>query len=237
MSEKPNAVVVTGAAGDLGRSLCDSFLADGIVVYAADRVTVPARPRLEAVVLDVTDRAAAVALARRAGKEARLSAWINCAGVFVACPVLEATDEDWQRIIGVNLTGTFHGCAAALPVLAEAGGGRIVNIGSISGQVGGAGAHPAYGASKAGVHALTKTYALEGARFGVLCNAVAPGLLAGGMARGFSDAQQDKLARATPLRRLGTMAEITRVIRFLADPGNSYMTGVVVPVNGGAFMP
>ena len=99
------------------------------------------------------------------------------------------------------------------------------------------GAHPAYGASKAGVHALTKTYALEGARVGVLCNAVAPGLLAGGMVREFSDTQREKLARATPLRRLGSMTEITRVIRFLADPANTYMTGAILPVNGGAFMP
>lgn len=135
------------------------------------------------------------------------------------------------------MTGTFYGCAAALPILAAAGGGRIVNVGSISGQVGGTGVHPAYGASKAGVHALTKTYALEGARFGVLCNAVAPGLLDAGMAREFTDSQQEKLARATPLRRLGTMAEVTRVIRFLADPSNTYMTGAIVPVNGGAYMP
>lgn len=237
MTKSQRAVVITGAAGDLGRALCDSFLADGFIVYAADRVPVPSRPDLEAVTLDVTDRPAVNALAERAGREARLEAWINGAGTFLACPVLEAGTDDWQRIISVNLTGTFYGCAAALPVLAAAGGGRIVNIGSISGQVGGVGAHPAYGASKAGVHALTKTYALEGARSGVLCNAVAPGLLAGGMAREFSDSQQDKLARSTPLRRLGTMAEITRVIRFLADPANTYMTGAIFPVNGGAFMP
>ena len=237
MTDASRAVVITGAAGDLGRALCDSFLADGFTVYAADRVAMPARPGLEAVTLDVTDRAAVIALADRAGREKKLQAWINGAGAFRACPVQEASAEDWQRIIAVNLTGTFYGCAAALPVLAAAGGGRIVNIGSISGQVGGVGAHPAYGASKAGVHALTKTYALEGARYGVLCNAVAPGLLAGGMLREFSDAQREKLARAAPLRRLGSMEEITHVIRFLADPDNSYMTGAIVPVNGGAFMP
>ena len=166
-----------------------------------------------------------------------IEVWINGAGVFVACPVLQATAADWQHVIAVNLTGTFNGCAAALPVLAAAGGGRIVNIGSISGQVGGVGAHPAYGASKAGVHALTKTYALEGARFGVLCNAVAPGLLDGGMGRAFSVHQQEKLARAAPLRRLGNMVEITHVVRFLADPANTYMTGAILPVNGGALMP
>jgi NAD(P)-dependent dehydrogenase (short-subunit alcohol dehydrogenase family) len=237
MTGASRAVVITGAAGDLGRALCDSFLADGYTVYAADRAASAPRPGLEPVTLDVTDRAAVIALAQRAGRERKLQAWINGAGAFVACPVQEASAEDWQRIIAVNLTGTFYGCAAALPVLAAAGGGRIVNIGSISGQVGGVGAHPAYGASKAGVHALTKTYAGEGARYGVLCNAVAPGLLAGGMLREFNETQREKLARAAPLRRLGTMAEITYVIRFLADPANSYMTGAIVPVNGGAFMP
>jgi NAD(P)-dependent dehydrogenase (short-subunit alcohol dehydrogenase family) len=237
MTDTSRAVVITGAAGDLGRTLCDSFLAGGFVVYGADRVAMSPRQGLVAVTLDVTDRAATIALAERAGRESRLEAWINGAGAFLACPVLEADTEDWHRIIDVNLTGTFYGCAAALPVLAAAGGGRIVNIGSISGQVGGVGAHPAYGASKAGVHALTKTYALEGARFGVLCNAVAPGLLAGGMVREFSDTQREKLARAAPLRRLGTMTEITHVIRFLANPANTYMTGAVLPVNGGAYMP
>ena len=110
-------------------------------------------------------------------------------------------------------------------------------FGSISGQVGGIAAHPAYGASKAGVHALTKTYALEGARHGVLCNAVAPGMLAGSMAGEFGEAQLEKLARAAPLRRLGRMEEIARVIRFLCDPTNTFMTGAIVPVNGGALMP
>lgn len=237
MTCKPRAVVITGAAGDVGRALCDSYLADGVIVYAADMVPVTPRPDLEVISLDVTDRAAMVGLAERAGEETQLDAWINGAGAFVACPVLTAEVADWERIIAVNLTGTFNGCSAALPVLAAGGGGRIVNIGSISGQIGGIGAHPAYGASKAGVHALTKIYALEGARFGVLCNAVAPGLLAAGMVREFNETQQDKLTRATPLRRLGTMAEIARVIRFLADSNNSYMTGAIIPVNGGAYMP
>lgn len=237
MTDKPVGVVITGAAGDLGHALCDSFLADGFAVYAADLATVAPRPGLVPIRVDVTDREAVMALAERAGREVRLQAWINGAGIFVVCRVSEARLEDWERIIAINLTGTFIGCAAALPVLAASGGGRIVNVGSISGQVGGVGAHPAYGASKAGVHALTKTYALEGAHFGVLCNAVAPGLLAGGMGREFAPNQQDKLARANPLRRLGKMEEVVRVIRFLADSENTYMTGAIVPVNGGALMP
>lgn len=237
MSVAAMGVVITGAAGDLGRALCASFLASGFTVFAADVNPSPAEGRLVPVRLDVTDAAAVADLAARAGRESRLWAWINAAGIFLAGPVASADIEGWRRIIAVNLTGTFNGCAAALPVLIAAGGGRIVNIGSISGQLGGIGVHPAYGASKAGVHALTKTYALEGGRHGVLCNAVAPGLLEGSMSSGFSDNQRAKMANAAPLRRLGRMEEIARVVHFLTDPENSYMNGAIVPVNGGAYMP
>lgn len=97
--------------------------------------------------------------------------------------------------------------------------------------------HPAYGASKAGVHALTKTYASEGARHGVLCNAVAPGLLEGTMSRAFGEVAREKLVRSAPLRRLGRVEEVVRVIRLLTDPETGYMNGAIVPVNGGAYMP
>ena len=149
----------------------------------------------------------------------------------------DADEAGWHRILAVNLTGTWHGCAAALPALARAGGGRIVNVGSVSGQIGGIAVHPAYGASKAGVHALTKTYALEGARHGVLCNAVAPGLIEGSMSGEFEARQRERMAQANPMRRLARMDEIARVIRFLAGASNTYMNGAIVPVNGGAYMP
>ena len=237
MSGLRQGVVITGAAGDLGRDLAVGFLADGWTVFGADLSPQAAADGLVPVRLDVTDRGGMFALAERAARESRLLAWINAAGVFAAGGVRDADEAAWHRIVAVNLTGTFFGCAAALGPLSQGGGGRIVNVGSISGQVGGTGVHPAYGASKAGVHALTKTYALEGARHGVLCNAVAPGLLEGRMAAAFAPAQQERLAHANPLRRLGRIAEVTRVIRFLADPAGSYLNGAIVPVNGGAYMP
>jgi NAD(P)-dependent dehydrogenase (short-subunit alcohol dehydrogenase family) len=231
-------VVITGAAGDMGAALAASFLYDGFTVFAADIAAPSARDGLVPITVDVTDRDAVFALAQRAAAESRLAVWVNCAGIFKPVSVTQAATEDWNRIIAVNLTGTFHGCAAALDAMTKGGGGRIVNAGSLSGHVGGTGVHPAYGASKAGVHALTKTYALEGARHGVACNAVAPGVLEGKMGGQFGDAQLERLARANPLRRLGRIDEAVEAIRFLADPARaSYLNGVILPVNGGAYMP
>jgi NAD(P)-dependent dehydrogenase (short-subunit alcohol dehydrogenase family) len=232
------AVVVTGAAGDLGQALSEAFLADGYAVYGGDVVPVEPRAGLMPVHLDVTDRAAMFALAERAVAESGpLKLWINAAGVLRVGKVLEADASDWQRIIAVNLTGTFYGCAAALEVMRRSGGGRIVNIGSLSGQVGGTGLHPAYGASKAGVHALTKTYALEGAKYGVYCNAVAPSVIEGAMAAQMSERQREQLSRANPLRRLARMPEVVDAVRYLASESASYTNGVILPVNGGSYLP
>jgi NAD(P)-dependent dehydrogenase (short-subunit alcohol dehydrogenase family) len=233
-----SAVVITGAAGDLGRALAASFLADDYTVFGADIGPIEPADRLIPVTLDVTDRAALFTLAERAAAEAGgLRIWINAAGIVRVVKVLDADPDDWQRILAVNLTGTFHGCAAALEVMRRQGFGRIVNIGSLSGQVGGAGIHPAYGASKAGVHALTKTYALEGAKYGVTCNAVAPSVIEGAMADQFSERQRAQLAQSNPLRRLARMDEVVAAIRYLASDAASYTNGVILPVNGGSFLP
>ena len=232
-----SAAVITGAAGDLGRALSEAFLAEGYRVYGGDVVPMEPRAGLVPVHLDVTDRAAVFALAERAAAEAGpLRLWINAAGIVRVVKVSEAAPEDWERIIAVNLTGTFHGCAAALAVMRRQGGGRIVNLGSLSGQVGGTGVHPAYGASKAGVHALTRTYALEGAKFGVLCNAVAPSVLEGSMGSQFSERQREQLAAANPLRRLGRIEEVVGAVRYLASAAASYTNGVILPLNGGSYL-
>ena len=232
-----SAVVITGAAGDLGRALSASFMADGHTVFGADVAAIEPRERLIPVALDVTDRAGMFALAERAAEgPGGLSIWITGAGIVRVTNVLGADPEDWQRILAVNLTGTFHGCAAALAVMSRQGSGRIVNIGSLSGQVGGTGVHPAYGASKAGVHALTKSYALEGARYGVYCNAVAPSVIEGAMGDRFSERQRSQLAQANPLRRLARMDEVVDAVRYLASDAASYTNGVILPVNGGSYL-
>ena len=103
------AAVVTGAFGDMGRAVCARLAREGYFIYAADlwtgRLEVPG----EAVRLDVTDREAVFTLAHRAAASHSLAVWVNCAGIFVPVPVPEATEADWDKLIAVNLTGTFHG--------------------------------------------------------------------------------------------------------------------------------
>jgi NAD(P)-dependent dehydrogenase (short-subunit alcohol dehydrogenase family) len=237
MTIRPPGVVITGAGGDMGGGAAASFAADKFRVYAADLKPPPATDDIVPVSLDVRDRAAVFALAERAAAETELRTWINCAGVVATARVDDASEAEWERLIGVNLTGTFHGCAAAFAVMRANAppGGRIVNAGSISGQLGGVGPHPAYGASKAGVHALTKTYAIAGARYGIYCNAVAPAVIEGRMARAFGGAQLAKYVASVPMRRLAHMDEIVHAIRYLADPRASYTNGVILGLNGASL--
>ena len=228
-------VVVTGAAGDMGGAIARSFAADGYRVYAGDVRTPASAPRVVPVDLDVTNRSAMLALARRAADETKLEVWVNAAGIFAPSNIIDADEANWHRIIAVNLTGTFHGCAAALSVM-EGKGGRIVNIGSLSGQLGGLGVHPAYSASKGGVHALTKNYALEGAKHGITCNAVAPGPVEGSMTKLFGEGTLAKLRSGNPTRRLATMDEVVHAVRYLAGPHAGHTNGAILQINGGVLM-
>ena len=111
--------------------------------------------------------------------------------------------------------------------------GRIVNIGSLSGQVGGTGVHPAYGASKAGVHALTKSYALEGARYGATANAVAPGSVNTPLLHQTPSETLEQFRLRNPMQRFAEPSEIAAVIAFLVSPDASYINGQVIHVDGG----
>ena len=153
------------------------------------------------------------------------------------------TDEDlWQRIVDINLIGVLRTTHAVLPGMIERGGGRIVNVASEAGRVGSSGS-AAYSAAKGGVIAFTKTIAREGARHGVLCNAVAPGpidtpLLNRAPAEMGELGQKvvDTMERSTALRRLGAPDEVAATIAFLCSPDSSYVTGQTVAVSGGLAM-
>ncbi len=154
---------------------------------------------------------------------------VNNAGLRLDGLSPQIEDEQWQRVIDVNLTATFRATRAALPQMLRARFGRIVNVASVVGLHANAG-QANYAASKAGVVGFTKTVAVEVARRGITVNAVAPGLIDTSLAEEVMDGE---LSKAIPARRVGTPEEAAACIRFLASEDASYVTGTTLTVDGG----
>ncbi len=180
-------------------------------------------------------------------RHGRLDILINNAGITIDKTVLKMSDEDWYRVIAVNLSGAFFMSQAVLPHMIERGSGRIINISSIIGETGNIG-QANYAASKSGLFGLTKTLALEAAHqlkragkleddgIGLTVNTVAPGFIATEMLEHIPENVLDGLKAKIPLGRLGRPDEIARVVHFLAADQSSYITGAVYTVNGGMDM-
>ena len=178
-----------------------------------------------------------VAVARAVNMHGRLDVVVNAAGVIVRASGEDTTDEQWARIMGVNVSGTFFMCRAALRVMKAAGRGSIVNFGSIWGDLGSAGV-AAYCASKGAVHNLTRALAMDHASDGIRVNAVCPGevntpMLQSERAEPVTDQLLAKIAATVPMGRLADPDEIARVVCFLASDQASYMTGAMVSVDAG----
>ena len=175
----------------------------------------------------------------------RLDILVNNAGITADRTVLKMTDEDWRRVIDVNLSGAFYLSQAALKHMIERGSGRIVMISSVIGETGGIG-QSNYSAAKAGLLGLTKTLAREAAMqvqrsgkadgLGITVNAVTPGYTATEMLESVPEKVLDNLRGKIPLGRLGEPEEVARVVHFLAADASAYITGQVWGVNGGLDM-
>jgi acetoacetyl-CoA reductase/3-oxoacyl-[acyl-carrier protein] reductase len=179
----------------------------------------------------------------------RLDILVNNAGITSDKPVLKMSDEDWYKVLSVNLSGAFFMSQAALPHMLERGSGRIVNISSIIGEIGNIG-QANYAASKSGLFGLTKTLAREAAQalkkneklgedetaVNVTVNTVAPGFIATEMLDSVPEKVLDKIRAQIPLGRLGSADEIGRVVHFLCADASCYITGQVWGVNGGMDM-
>jgi meso-butanediol dehydrogenase/(S,S)-butanediol dehydrogenase/diacetyl reductase len=162
---------------------------------------------------------------------------VNAAGVIVRASGEDTTDEQWARIMGVNVSGTFFMCRAALRVMKTQRRGAIVNFGSIWGDLGSAGV-AAYCASKGAVHNLTRALAMDHAGDGIRVNAVCPGevntpMLQSERAEAVTDQLLAAIAATVPMGRLADPDEIARVVCFLASDDASYMTGAMVSVDAG----
>lgn len=165
----------------------------------------------------------------------KIDVLVNCAGIHQDSTVAKMSTHDWQRVLDVNLTGTFNCIKAALPAMKARKWGRIINISSVAGWVGVFGAAN-YAASKAGIHGLTKSVAREVARDGITVNAVALGYFSVGMGGRLPDIFKDKLVKNIPLARFGRVNEAMAPVLFLASDGASYITGQVIHVNGGYYV-
>ncbi len=160
---------------------------------------------------------------------------VNNAGITRDKSFLKMTKMMWDEVLGVNLNGVFHVTRLVLPAMVETGWGRIINMTSIVGQTGNFG-QANYAVSKGGLIAFTMTLAREVARKGVTVNAVAPGFIETDMTKDMAPAALAAVASLTPIGRLGKPEEVAAVVRFLASPQASYVTGQVIPCNGGMYM-
>jgi NAD(P)-dependent dehydrogenase (short-subunit alcohol dehydrogenase family) len=230
------AVLVTGGTSGIGAAIARAFAAAGASVTATGAF----EPELEAARgdpllaradlrrLDVADGAAVASLVGGLG---RLDVLVNCAGTIRRAE--EHDPETFARVVDVNLTGSMRACAAARPLLA-ASGGSIVNTASMLSFHGG-GHAPAYSASKGGVAQLTKSLAIAYAPDGVRVNAIAPGWIATPLTK---DAREDEarhraIAERTAMKRWGEPEELVGAVLFLCSPAAAFVTGVILPVDGG----
>ena len=160
---------------------------------------------------------------------------VNNAGITADRTVRRMAVDEWDRVIRVNLSGAFYLSRAVLNPMIERGYGRIVNISSVIGETGNIG-QANYSAAKSGLFGLTKTLALEAARWGITVNCVAPGFIATEMVMAVAEDALAKVVAQIPAGRLGEPEEVARVVAFLVDPDAAYITGSVVDVNGGLNM-
>ena len=237
--------LVTGAASGIGQATAWRLAAAGADVACLDMnqeglaETMSAMDGGVAVEVDITDAEAV----ERAVKDAAiglggLDAIANVAGIGdFSGDITETPPDEWNRVLGVNLTGMYHVSRSAIPHLRAAGGGAIVNISSIMG-LRSIGEIPdaAYVASKAGVIGLTRELASQWGRYGIRVNAVAPGFFASEMTAGLGDDPDkfpDFLLKRTPLGRGGRTGELDDAVLYLLGPGSSFVTGHVLSVDGG----
>lgn len=243
MSLENKVVVVTGASRGIGRGIAEAFARAGAHVACVATTAAGAEATAEAIrgmgvsamayACDVSDAASVdtlfAAVTADLGTPAVL---VNNAGVTRDTLILRMKEEDWDRVLAVNLKGAFLCIRAASKLMMKARYGRIINISSIIGQTGAAG-QANYAASKAGLIGLTKSVAKEFGSRGITCNAVSPGFIESDMTADLPAEMRDHVTKTAPAGRLGSASDISAAVLFFASEEAAYITGQTLTVDGG----
>lgn len=247
MSDLPEIAFVTGGSRGIGRAVAERLAEDGFEVWftyvsrpeEAEKVVAAIGEKggkARAFKLDSGDREAIAAFFKEEVKgKAHLAVLVNNAGVTRDGLLMRMKDEDWDKVIQVNLTGCFAFQREAAKLMSKQRSGRIINMASIVGQMGNAG-QANYCAAKAGLIGMTKSTARELAGRGVTVNAVAPGFIQTDMTDELPEKVVETMLSQIPLNRLGAVEDIAAAVSYLAGPGGGYVTGQVLAVNGGMYM-
>jgi NAD(P)-dependent dehydrogenase (short-subunit alcohol dehydrogenase family) len=244
MLVKDKVALVTGAARGIGaqcaRQLAENGAAAVIVVDMDEKRGLEMVQGLSSICrsafykTDVSNEIAVKALFQRVGEEfGRLDILVNIAGICSTRTTFDETMDSWDRIMNINLKGGFLCMREAFLLMQDKGYGRIVNMASISGQVGGIRTSPAYAASKAGLICITKSFAKLGAKLGITVNALAPGLVDTDMTR---DPDFHYSVDEVPMGRVAQTSDIANTVLYLASDLAGYVTGQCINVNGGMYM-
>jgi 2-deoxy-D-gluconate 3-dehydrogenase len=243
---KGRVAIITGGNGGIGLGMARGLASAGarVVVAARDPAKSQAAvdelarlgPGAMTVPVDVTEEASVAALMRATiDRWARVDILVNNAGINIRKPAQDLSLEEWHRVLETNLTSAFLCARAVYPAMKTAGGGKIINIGSMM-SIFGASFVPAYGASKGGIVQLTKSLACAWAGDNIQVNAVLPGWIDTDLtrrARQEISGLHDNVLRRTPAGRWGTIDDMAGVAVFLGSPASDFVTGAAIPVDGG----
>ncbi|WP_017615650.1 SDR family NAD(P)-dependent oxidoreductase [Nocardiopsis salina] len=237
VSNSERTVVVTGANGVLGRALAGHLAATGYEVVGLDREAAATPEGVGVEACDITSTRQVVALLSDiADRGLSLYGLVNCAAVIPTAGLWEMDQDEFLHTVHVNTWGTLNMSREAARLMKESSEGRIVNISSVAGYIGGLVGGPDYAVSKAGVIVLTKVLAKELAPDNITVNAVAPGALAGPVTQNLTDEEREQVVGSIPLGRFGDTREIVASVSNLLADHSGYITGSTLDVNGGVYL-